>query len=299
MVIAEKRTRVVACWGRLADALTREGIAFRRFTAVLTKPDGIHDVPEYKDDGHFAFADVENVAMAVTIDIEGLGYARRTISQALSTSPVELTYAGEDELYVLVNQIQTGTRRVTFDAISFLPSVPAGAVVLGTGGFSTALSNDVGGAGVQAVTLDTVTGLAVDTTLRVVRSRRLLLRPGPTYPFATDQTLIDLTVLADATGEPIAGATATIDRVNGASLTTDSIGGLTLQIALPLRLVMGPTDIEARTDGRGRAVFYYPPTTGITLLRFSVAAPDFVTLSLDVPVVQRTRTARTVRLVRA
>ncbi len=300
MTSVEQRSRTVLCWCRLADGLTRAVVPFRRFRASLERPEGVVEEPEYKEDGHFAFAAVEASTASATIVIEGHGYEQRTIARTLTGAPLELTYAGEDELYVLVNQVLTGPRRVTFDAIPYLPTVPAGATVLGPGGVSTTLSNALEGVTVGAATLTTVAGVTVDMPLRLIRSSRLLLRPGPSYPFPSDQTVVDLTVLDDATSEPIDGATATIDQVDGAAPTTQVVDGLTLHIALPLRLVLGSaSDIAAQTDERGRAVFYYAPATPITSLRFSVAAAGYVTKTSTVAVTQQQRTPRTIRLVRA
>jgi len=224
----ERRQRTANCWGRLKDELTREVIPVRAFEASIPGA----EPALYKNDGYFVFSDLDPPAAPRQIHLAAPTYRSRTLSQVLpAVAPLELSFDGEDEVYVVVKTRDVATRRVTFDPIPFLPTVPQGAPVIGEAGFNTTLATVLEGESAAAATLASVTGLAANTVLRFGRSRHLVLRPGAGYAFPADQTVVAVDVLADADGAPLPGATATIDQINGLAPPSVTVGTHSLLVA--------------------------------------------------------------------
>ncbi len=258
-----------------------------------------------KDDGSFAFADVKAVVPQDVL-VTANGYQARLITQSLpGTAPVELTYPGEDELYVFVKQLVAGQQKVVFDKLSFVPTIETGSPVIGEGGFTSTVAQAVEGDDVQSAILASVTGLGVGTVLRFVRSHRLLLRPGPSYPFAPDATVVAISVVENtATHPPVADADVTVTKINGNAITDVLVGTVTIKTAImatapppPKKVILGTASaIATQTDGRGRCVYYYPPDTAITGLQLAVVKSGYIAATVTVGVTPQTRTATTVQL---
>ncbi len=299
MINAERRDRIATCYGRLKDELTREVIPLRHFEASIAAA----EPPLYKTDGYFVFADLAPPAAPRQILLSAAGYRVRTISQVLpAATPVELTYDGEDELYVVVLTINAATGRVTFDPIPFLPTIPAGGPVIGEAGFATTLATVLEGDTVAAASLMSVAGLAANTVLRIGRSHHLVLRPGAGYPFSADQTVLAVDVLAAADGAPLPGATTTIGQINGLAPASVTVGTLPLMVATfgVQRSVLGPVDaLTAAADARGWCVFYFPAALPITQLQVTVSNTGYVTQTLTIAVATAVRTAQVVSLLAA
>ncbi len=172
-------------FGRLSDELTREVIPPRDYRVRVP---GV-SVPslaeaQYKSDGFFCFQDLKVSATGYQLEMTSPLYQPRSFLKTLPTSaPVELTYGGEDEVYVLIKTVNGGGKTVGFDKIPFLTPVPKGTPVIGEGGFATTVRETLEGVDVATASLESVAGLLPGQLLRMVRSRSLLAKPGPYYPF--------------------------------------------------------------------------------------------------------------------
>lgn len=260
MTSIESRTSQLSLFGRLADDLTRKVIRSPDFT-VSMEGDRRHAIS--KHDGYFAFADLRPSAGEYRIRIDARAYQRRTLVQLLPTAePVELTRAGEDELYLSIAGVTASQNRVTFERIAFVPPIEAGAAVVGQNGFTATLDESLGGQDITFAVLTTVTGLAAGQLLRIVRSHNLLMRPGPSYSFPADTTILAVKVAeADPPRSPVGGAVVEINRINGSLPTVANVGGLELT-AFSLGgdpsaiVVLDGDEKRAVTNVQGDAVFY-------------------------------------------
>jgi hypothetical protein len=276
--MSESTTERVALYGRTADDLTRCVLPGEAIDAVLT---ATGQWALRKDDGYFVFANLPPSVSGYEVAVSARSYQARSLTVSLpTTAAVPITYPGEDELFVAVTTVDSGTRRVSFDRIPFLPRIAAGARVRGIGGFTATLSETLEGSDVDFATLSSVAGLAAGGLLRFVRSERLVLAPGPYYPFDPTTTLVSLKVVENGPDAlPLGNAAIAIDEVNGKAITTTAVQGAHLhRVALSASssLLLG-TDraIRTRTNERGDAVLYFPANTPITALRLQLHRAGF------------------------
>ena len=142
MMATETRTSRLAFFGRLADALSRQPLVPQDMTVSL---EGSTREALLKQDGHFAFADLAPSAASYLIYIGGPVYHERVVAKALPTlDPVQLTFPGEDELFVAIDTVTPG--RVTFETIPFVAPIATGSAVLGEAGFTATLADSCRGA---------------------------------------------------------------------------------------------------------------------------------------------------------
>lgn len=302
MTAVETRISQVGIYGRVADELTRDDVNPRRVKALLRNRTR-HSIQ--KEDGYFVFADIAPSPPDYVVELAGREFqTRRLVVTATGTSAVEIDSAGEDELQVFITDIDT--QRVSFSTVPFVPRIPRSADVFGEGGFATQLKEVVEGVDVDGAELLSVTGLAVGQALRIVRGKRLLLRPGPYYRFPESTTLVAIRVEDSAlAGAPVAEAQVEITKVNGAAVNTVLVDGVTLFFAdLPTvpvtRFMIGTLEaLGTFTNERGDAVFYYTSTAPVTSLTVSVTKTGYVTQTVTVPVTRGARSALLVQLIRA
>ena len=302
MSVVELRTSRVSLYGHVADEQTRQDVAPGDFRAWIDAP------PQEalrKDDGHFVFADLPALATSVTVLLEGPAYRRRSLPAALlPDTAVALEPAGEDELFLCLTGVSAGDQQVSFDTIPFLPSIDAGAAVLGPGGFAQTLAEPLEGGDVAFAVLSSVAGLNPGDLLRVVRSARILLRAGPYHPFTPDTTLVAFTIVEDdAEATPIADAAVSITQVNDAPLQTVTIDGVALQ-RVPLApsgfLVLGTAaDITRTSNERGLAVFAYQAQAPVQKIAVTITRNGYIAESRAVTVTASQRTSTSVTLLRA
>jgi hypothetical protein len=296
------RTSQVAIVGRAADELTRADLNPRRFSASLANH---RRVAVQKEDGWFVFADLPASPPAYEVVLEGRQFQPRRLSvTATGVGAVEIDTDGEDELHVIVTDIDVN--RVVFATVPFVPRIPAGAQAIGEGGFATTLGESIEGVDVDGAELSNVTGLAAGEVLRIIRGRRLLLRPGPYYPFPPGTTVAAIRVVDSLPGsEPVADAQVEISEVNAAPIANVVADGVTLFRAdLPpapnTPFMIGTLEaLGTVTNHRGDAVFYYAPNTPVTSLTVSVSRVGYTTQTQAVAVAAGTRTSTLVQLVRS
>jgi hypothetical protein len=286
MTAFEARTTRVSFYGGLADATTRRSVPRSAFQLSLSEGG---TSPVCKENGLFAFADLRPKASPYSITVGGHAYRARRIEASLPTpDPVAVTGDGEDELYVSVTTVELATQRVGFDRIPFLPTIDAGAEVVGPGGFSATLGERLEGEDVDFAVLSTVAGLTPGDVLRIVRSNRLLLRPGPYYTFPEPATILSARFHDDTSAAySIAGARLALDQVNGVATTTVTVGGVVLhrvQIG-GSSVVLGPASaVETHSNPRGEALLDFPAHLAITSLRLQVSCPGYVPIAQTVAV---------------
>lgn len=276
-------------FGRVTDDFRREPAWQGEYRVTLLQAPPAEAL--YKQDGHFTFSDLAPSPTYAFRFLDGL-YQGREFSKALpTTAPVELAYDGEDEIYVFAKTVNAATKRITFDAIPFLPLIRAGAQVIGEGGFSTTLAENLAGVDATIATLTSVVGLAPTTLVRIVRSRCLRAKGGPYYPFPGGTTVLLLKVVEDSPEEPpLAGANAHLLQVNGIAPSSTTVGGVVLHhVALggapPQTPVLGTSaDRDATTEARGNAVFYFPGHWALTSLQLTVSRAGYVSKTVVFPV---------------
>ena len=303
MTVDSRSTRV-SFFGRFADELSRSDISKGSFQVSLQ---GSAKNPQFKEDGFFVFADLRPSPPAYVMTATSSIYQDKSFAaSSLANAMVELSFPGEDELIVIVTNIDAGQRRVSFNNIAFLPSISEGATVIGPGGFSETLTETLEGTDVDFALLSSVAGLNDGDALRILRSRRMLLRPGPYYQFPAGTTLLALTVVENGPGaEPVAGAQIQITQVNAQPVTAVNVGGVNLNRAQlpgppPVPLLLGPAAaVIARSNIRGHAIFYYPQNSPITALTISISKSGYVTTNVTAAVTAGQRTQQTIPLPRA
>ena len=280
-------------FGRLADEVTREVIPFKNFGVSILDNSA---VPLYKTDGYFVFSDVKPLPTDYRFHLAAPSYQSRMVEKNLpSDSPVELSFAGEDELYVFIDDVQNGTeKRVTFGTIPFLKTIPPGAAVYGENGFSTTLAAALEGENIGFAVLDDIAGLSAGELLRFVRSSNIIMRPGPYYRFNPGTTVAALKFSDNSTpGQPVpAGVRCEIIEVNDTAISSTSVGGLEVKTVTPggTGLVLGAEkDITAYSDERGYCVFYYPANTPIVKLKLDISADGYNSLLKEVTVTPGSR----------
>jgi hypothetical protein len=300
MMWVEKQTSRLSFFGRMADDLTRQ-VLLPADTAVFLENERRKAL--IKADGHFAFADLEPSPTNYRIHIGARSYQDRVISQALPTgAPVQVTSPGEDELYLLITGVATPQKRVTFEQITFVAPIEAGAAIIGEGGFTATLAEALEGQKVTFVVLSTVTGLAAGQMLRIVRSPNLLLRPGPYYPFAADVTVLAVKVVANASLQTALGdAAIEITRINGTAPTLTDVGGLQLSLFdlggnPPGSVILDDSGKNTATNDRGDAVFYFPGSKPITTIDVTVSKTKYQTTSSSINVTANARTFQNITL---
>ena len=300
MMLVETQTSRLSFFGRIADDLTRQ-VLLPTDTAVSLE-EGRREAL-IKADGHFAFADLEPSAANYRIHIGARSYQDRVILQALPTSaPVQVMLPGEDELYVLITSVAAPQKRVTFEQITFVAPIEAGAVVIGEGGFTTTLAEALEGQKVTFAVLSTVAGLAAGQMLRIVRSPDLLLRPGPYYPFPIDATVFAVKVVAsDPLQTALSNAGIAITGINGTAPTVTDVGGLQLsRFNLggnpPGSVILDDNDRNTVTNDRGDAVFYFPGSKPITTIDVTVSKLGYQTAARSINVTANARSFQSIAL---
>lgn len=299
---AETHTSLLAFFGRLADQLTRRVLRPQETSVSLQEES---PPPLGKDDGHFAFYDLEPSAAAYHVQIGGPSYLTRTLAVTLpTTTPVQVAFPGEDELYVALSGPPNAQNQVTFEPVDFVPAIEAGASVIGPGAFTTTLAEPLGGRNVGLAELTSAAGLVAGQVLRIVRSSTLLVRPGPYYPFPGDVTVVAVHVVENDPAEPsIGGATLTIGQIDGAGPTVVTIGGLPLnRFALggsaTAFVVLDDDDRVTTTNDRGDAVFFFAGSTSLASVTITVAKAQYVSATATINVTTKARNFQKVSLTR-
>lgn len=299
MIVADTRHAITSCFGRLADALTRDVLPRRSFSATENRT---HALPQYKEDGFFAFHDLPSSPAPYTFSLSAPGYASRAVSMALpGPTPAELEYPGEDEIHLFVNFIDGAAGRIEFDNIAFLPVILVGALVTGPGGVTSTLAETIGGADLTFANLDSVAGLSVGNLIRIRRSRRILMHPDWTYRFVYPATTVYLTVLADTPAQsPLDGADLTLVEVGGNPVASQNVGGVqifTVPLGTPNDHVLGTVhDTSKSSDGKGKCLFYFPADLAAADLVVQVSHPGYIVQTVAIPITAGEASYRTVLL---
>ncbi|MGJ4951496.1 hypothetical protein [Bradyrhizobium sp. HKCCYLS20291] len=300
MSIGDTHTSQLSLFGRLADELTRQVIGPSNFSASLDS-DGRPSLK--KSDGFFAFVGLAPSPSEYRVRIDAPTFQQRIVAKVRpSEAPVELSFPGEDELYLTIVDVSAPQSRVTFDPIAFVPPIEPGAAVIGQGGFAATLVEGLEGAKVSFATLSSVAGLAPNQVLRIVRSRNLLVRPGSTYPFPAATTVVVVKLAAgDQGGPPVIDGRIEIRKINGNAPSTVNVGELTLSV---FDLGGGPRGVllldeqhrSALSSKRGDVVFHFAGRLAITSIDVSIAAPGFQAKTQLIDLVAKSRTTAIVVL---
>jgi hypothetical protein len=139
-----------------------------------------------------------------------------------------------------------------------------------------------------------VTGLAPNGLVRIVRSRSLLAKAGPYYPFPSDSTVVAIRVTENPSGAPLANARALITKVNTLALSSTIVGGVkinhTLSPPAAGSIILGrDEDLRSFSDARGNLVFYCAGAVAITALEVELSHTGHITANSVLPVTAGTR----------
>jgi hypothetical protein len=196
-----------------------------------------------------------------------------------TAAPVQVTFPGEDELYVRIGSVTATQSRVGFELIGFARRIPAGAQVIGEAGVTTTVAEPIEGLDVQSAVLTSVAGLGPMQLLRIVRSQSMLVRPSPYYPFPAETTLVAVRVVEnDSAATPIGGATVTIGKINAAAPATKTLGGLHLhQFALggTSFIVLDDLHLATTTNDRGDAIVYFPGEKPVSAVEVTISKTQY------------------------
>lgn len=295
---AEQHISRLSFFGRLADDFTRRPIPGGE---IHVSVDEDPQAPQYKDDGHFAFVDLEPSATDYHFQLGAPGYSRRAVAKALPTlTPVQIAYDGEDELYLNLVAPPAAGDVIKFEAIPFIPPVPKDAQVFGEAGFVAALAEPLEGRNVSTATLTASGGLGAGQILRVRRGPNLRLRRAPTATHPADVTVVALRIAENDPAEPpLEGAVVTVTQVNGAPPTAVAVGSLTLQrfsLAGTSLLILDDGSRVTNSDERGDAVLVFPGEKVITSVTVSVVRAQYVTVTPTIAITVKTRNFQKVLL---
>lgn len=301
-VLSDNITSTLSFFGRLTDALRRETVGPSEYRAVLA---GLEKDAMRKPDGYFVFQNLKPSPVDYAIRISGSAYQERGFKRNLPTpDPVELAFPGEDEFYLGIKSVNAAANTVVFDKVPFLHRIAKGSRVSGQAGFISALAEDLQGVDATTAKLASVAGLAPGQLLRILRSRSLLAKPGPYYPFPPGSTLLHVKANEDMPGESaLEGALIRIQSLNGLAPATTVVDGLALRhLTLPAPpnpiLVLGPQwELETRSDSRGQAVFHFPGHWPLSAVQIEVSHPGHVSKVVPLALVAGQRTLAAVKLV--
>lgn len=299
----ETLIHTLSFYGRLVDDLTRNIIPYKNFKVAVKDS---KSMPLYKEDGYFVFSDIEPSNSAYEIKLTSMFYQSRTIQKKLpSVSPVELSYPGEDELYVFIKNVFVAEKKVTFTKIPFVKTIPIGSEVIGEGNFSSTLTEALEGKDVEFAILESVAGLSSGKILRIIRSHHVIMRPGPYYSFAPETTLLVLKLVEDNIDEtPIADVKVEIEKLNATQIKTVQVGSMAIKkVTLPgppvTNLILGSLhDITTYSNLRGDCVFYYPSDTPVTKLKLKMTRTGYIPKSEEISLVTNKRNFKTIKLKR-
>jgi len=281
VLAGDQFANTLSFFGRFVDDFTRQPLATADVRVLLG---GLAEEAIYKPDGFFVFLNIKPSASDYEFQVLSSLYQRRSFKMAqVTAAPVEISFGGEDEIYVVVRTTNTASNQIMFDPIPFLPIIPKGALVLGEANFSATLKNDLGGVDVKSASLDSVSSLAVGTLLRIIRSRSLVAKPGSYWPFPAGTTILAIKIVEDAPGEiPLNGARARLQSVNTQNPVTKTIGSvpikqISLSISPPQELILGTEeDLNIFMDSRGNGVFYFPGQWPISSLGIEFSHPGYI-----------------------
>lgn len=300
MTSAETHTSRLSLFGRTADDLTRHVLLPPEMAVSL---DNERKAALIKSDGHFAFIDLEPSATDYRIRIAAPSYRDRVIAKALpSAVPVQVTLAGEDELYVSIGSVSAAQNRITFEQTAVVPPIESGAAVFGEGGFTATLAEPLEGQKTTFAALSTVAGLAAGQLLRIVRSSNLLLRPAFHYPFLADTTVLAVKVVENDPMELVLdGAVVEIIRLNGNAPTTVNVGGLNLGLFSlggnpPGSVILDDDDKRSATDDRGGALLYFAGSKQITSIELAVSKTNYQASTSSINVTAKARNFQKIAL---
>jgi hypothetical protein len=276
-------TGKLSFFGRLVDEITREVIPFKNFKVSILNH---RAAPLYKEDGFFAFSDIEQSLTNYKFHLSAPSYQSRIVEKNLPPGlPMELSFDGEDDLYVSIDEVQnSATKRVTFANIPFLKTIPRGTTVIGGSGFSTTLTGTLEGEDIGFADLDNISGFSADEILRFVRSNNIIMQPGPYYSFNPGTTILALKFVDNSTPDkpPLANVKCEIIEVNEVVLDSPTnVGAVAVNtVTLPNpvgKMILGPEkNITTHSDERGTAVFYYLADTPINKLKLEITANGYV-----------------------
>lgn len=289
-------------FGRPADEISREVIPFKHFKVSIKD---VKKEPHYKQDGYFAFSDIKESVSDCEFHYTANHYQSRKIKKDLPPAFLgELKYDGEDELYIVIAneedvEINGETKKkVFFDSIPFVKTIPRGARVYGENGLSTTLAQPLEGERVGFAIIEEYSpNVGQDKILRIVRSNNIIMRPGPYYPFEGNTTLLALKFSDDSMplGElPVADVKCEIKEVNQEPVETTQVVSLDIKTVTidGKKLILGTEkDITTYSNARGNVVFYYPADTDIDELGIKVSTEGYedITVPITLPLVKRQR----------
>jgi hypothetical protein len=300
---AEVHQNRLSFFGRVADDLTRRVLGPDDITVSV---EGSAKQAIKKSDGYFAFSDLEPSVAQYRVRVAAPRYEGRTISRSLAvdSSPVELSLAGEDEIYVAIATVVPAQKQVTFGERPVIPSIDTGAPVIGEGNFVAALAEPLEGQKAFCAVLNTIDGLAPGQLLRIVRSRNLLVRPGPYYAFPAGTTVAAFKVVEAGPGEaPVGGALIEITEVDATVARAVDVQGLRLAVFgptgnPPTTIALDADDGRTVTNDQGDAVLYFSAAKPARTVKIAVSKAGYQNAARTIDLSVGSRTFQKIQMTR-
>ncbi|WP_338699846.1 hypothetical protein V5279_18840 [Bradyrhizobium sp. 26S5] len=303
MTSAEVHQNQLSFFGRIADDLTRRVLGPGDITVSI---EGSVRQAIKKADGYFAFSDLVPSATEYRVRVAAPRYQHRTISRSLAvgSGAVELSLAGEDELYVSIEAVVPGQMQVTFGERVVTPSIDTGAPVIGEGDFVGALAEPLEGYHAKGAVLNKIDGLAPGQLLRIVRSQNLLVRPGPYYAFPAGTTVAAFKVVeAGPAKAPVGGAAIEIAEVEGTVARVVDVQGLRLAVFGPVgsslaTIALDADDMRTVTNDQGDAVLYFLGEKPPGAMKVAVSRAGYQDATLTINLLAGGRTFQNIQMTR-
>ena len=266
--------------GQVIEDVTYEAMRPRQYQVQLA---GVQQPPQYKPGGFFVFSDLrpgtyrmrivgehfQPQEHLVTMPLEPVILDAPALFDAVSlfdSPPLFEAFPifappGDNELAVIVNNIDSSERVVCFDEVIIRKEIRAGALVLAPG-FAARLAATLDVGKVTRAKLATVTGLAVNSILRIMRGPSIRLKFDPYHPLPLVHTrIVGKVVRHDAPEAPLPETQVRLTHVNSAGVVLQEIVGARIATVAvnATEIVLGTErDVVTFTNNQGDYNLYFP-----------------------------------------
>lgn len=274
-------TSVVSLWGKVVEDLTLSEPAVTSYQAALQ---GAARPPIYKNGGFFVFPDL--AAGPYDVALTGTRYQPELLTANAAAQPANISAPGANELIGIVRGIDAPNNRINFDPVICRRPIRSGAAVL-TSTASTQLTTAIEPGEVSRARLATLTGIAVNDIVRIVREPAIRLKLSPYVEPPIRVTRLFGIAVDSFDGKPLAGAAVRITRINTQPVVLTNVAGAsvaTVTIAGTTRLLGLERDISAATTPNGHFHFYFERTDFITDITIEAALAAYNAATGDFPI---------------
>ncbi len=272
--------------GQVIEDFSYEPLDYQRFAAQL---EGENKSPHYKTQGYFAFIDL--LPGNYTLVVFGERFQTQRFPVTIPLAPVVFDQPGDNELMIVVKNVNTQNKRITFDADTIRKPIKSGAAVVAIG-LSTKLTTTLDAGKVASARLESVTGINPDSIVRIIRDRSIRLRFDPYYQAPAECTrIVGKVTLLDQAEFALQNARISMTKVNGAAVTVSDVGGAKVASVVigGSKVVLGSErDLQTFANGKGDYNLYFSRDV-ISSVTLQATLAGFQTATKTVAVTPRTR----------